>query len=190
MCLLNKGADVSTANQVGQAPAVIAVFRLNEDALRLLDTCGKAELSQTVAAGIDALHVTIEQKPQNIFNLLIDLGAEIIWPCRAQSPSPPIPNYAVPEVHQLPCHLFVAAKCDNEYAVYYLRKQPQCTPEYEVDMWLVGGIEGFWDYHYSKVAQVWTKALELRERHNLSYPGKPAVDLYEGVQEVRQVTYL
>ncbi|KAI6655804.1 Protein fem-1-like protein B isoform X1 [Oopsacas minuta] len=35
-CLLNKGAKTSIANQVGQTPFMVAVFGLNEDALRLL----------------------------------------------------------------------------------------------------------------------------------------------------------
>ncbi|KAI6649724.1 Protein fem-1-like protein C-like [Oopsacas minuta] len=188
MCLLNKGADISIANQVGQAPVMIAVLRENEDALRLLVTYGKADLGQTTAAGIDSLHITIERESQKIFNLLVQLGANIIWPCRAQSPSPPIPYYTVPEVYQPPCHVFVAAKCHNEYAMDYLSKQPECTPECGVDMWLVRGIERVWDYPSSKVTEVWRRALELREKHNLGYPGKPAIDLYEGVQEVRTLT--
>ncbi|KAI6655803.1 Protein fem-1-like protein C-like [Oopsacas minuta] len=110
MCLLNRGADISIADQLGQSPFMMPVLVDDEDALRLLVTYGKADLSQTTAAGIDLLHIAIERESKEIFNLLIHLGAKIIWPCRAQSPSPPIPYYTVPEVYQPPCHLFVTAQ--------------------------------------------------------------------------------
>ncbi|KAI6655811.1 hypothetical protein LOD99_1952 [Oopsacas minuta] len=70
----------------------------------------------------------------------------------------------------------------------YLSKQPECTLECEVDMWLVRGVEIFCDHPSSKVTEFWRKALELRKIHNLGYPGKPAIDLYEGVQEVGTLT--
>ena len=66
----------------------------------------------------------------------------------------------------------------------YFSKHQDCTQECEVDMWLVRGIERGWDYPTTKVIEVWRRALELRESYNLEYPGKPVVDLYEGVQEV------
>ncbi|KAI6659487.1 Protein fem-1-like protein C-like [Oopsacas minuta] len=102
MCLLNRGADISIADQLGQSPFMMPVLFDDEDALRLLVTYGKVDLSQTTAAGIDLLHIAIERESKEIFNLLIHLGAKIIWPCRAQSPSPPIPYYTVPEVYQPP----------------------------------------------------------------------------------------
>ncbi|KAI6659488.1 Protein fem-1-like protein C isoform X3 [Oopsacas minuta] len=55
-------------------------------------------------------------------------------------------------------------------------------------MWLVRGVEIFCDHPSSKVTEFWRKALELRKIHNLGYPGKPAIDLYEGVQEVGTLT--
>ena len=67
----------------------------------------------------------------------------------------------------------------------YFSKHQDCTQECEVDMWLVRGIERGWDYPTSKVVEVWRKALELRESYKLDYPGKGAIDLYQGVQEVK-----
>ncbi|KAI6655807.1 hypothetical protein LOD99_1949 [Oopsacas minuta] len=107
---------------------MVAVLRENEDAIRLLVTNRKAVLSQTTAAGTDLLHIAIGRKSHGIFNLLIQLGSNIIFPCRAQSPSPSISYHIVPEVYQSPCHVFVAAKCHNEYAMDYLSKRPESWP--------------------------------------------------------------
>ncbi|KAI6648075.1 Protein fem-1-like protein C-like, partial [Oopsacas minuta] len=148
-------------------------------------TYGKADISQTTAAGIDLLHIAIERKSQKIFNLLIQLGAKIIWPCRGQTPSPPTPYYTVPDVYQPPSHIFVAAKCHNDYAIDYLSKQPKYLHEYEADVLLVRGIGRVFDDDAFQVTEVWKEALGFREKHNLDYPGKPALDLYEGVQEVK-----
>ncbi|KAI6659500.1 hypothetical protein LOD99_10748 [Oopsacas minuta] len=65
---------------------------------------------------------------------------------------------------------------------------PECTPKCEVDMWIVREIERVWDYPSSKVTECWRKALELREKYNLGYPGEPAIDLCEGVQQGRALT--
>ena len=139
----------------------------------------------TTTAGIDSLHITIERESHKIFELLLSLGAKVIWPDLSPSPSPHY--YSVPAVYQPPCHIFVAAKCHNAYAMEYLSRRAECTRECEVDMWLVRGIERVWDYPSQTVTDTWRKALELRELYNLDYRGLPPIDLYEGIQEIRML---
>ena len=150
-------------------------------------TCGKADLNQTTAAGIDSLHITIERESHKIFNLLLSLGANIIWPNSYPTEPPTSSYYNVPEVYHPPCHIFVAAKCHNTIAMDYFSKLAECTRECEVDMWLVRGIERVWNYPSQNVTEVWRKALELRDKYKIAYPGLPPIDLYEGVQEIRML---
>ena len=152
-------------------------------------TLGKADINQTTGVGIDSLHIAIEHESEDIFNLLVVLDAKIIWPHNISPvPTTTLSQFAIPDAYTPPCHIYIAAKHHNSFAMEYLRNLPECRPEYEVDMLLVRGVERVWDNPSPNVTDVWRKALELREKCGLPYPGQPPNELYEGVQEIRTLS--
>ena len=171
------GADINTVNSFGWTPLHVAAFQGNLKIVsKLLDL--RADVEKATPEGYTPLHLATLSGKSPVVVYLLDKG---ISPCFV--------DINTSRESCSPCPLFLAVAGHFKGLVNRFLKHPDCPLSSNVDALMLMGAVDILDSRIKQAKSNWSKALQLRENHNISLDLSPC-DGYNGRCEIADLTKL
>ncbi|CAG0890707.1 unnamed protein product [Cyprideis torosa] len=166
--LISKGADLEIANRHGHSCLMIACYKGHYEIAKYLISL-RADVNRKSIKGNTALHDCAESGSLEIMKLLLSHNARMEVDCYGMTP------------------ILAAAVTGHNHIVEYLLRNIDISIQEQIDaLELLGATYLDKKRDLYTAAEMWSKALRLRGKHDLpKQPRNSPIAAFEGAEEVR-----